>query len=895
MKHQLLPLMMLLASGSTYGQMASDTYLLYQPTDRTMFFSTSAEGVKLPILWGLDTAWPSEENIRRGVRFIGAENIGIARVSFQPWDFLSSPSLTTRLEDNLKERLRLVSLIGGPDKVKLTLNNDAPGDVYDTRYANSASDPVALKAYCDLIYATTLSCQDKGWTVVGASPLNEPDYIWNNQGSKDDFLAIAKKLKTDYPGYNDGKIRICGGNTLNNDSALVWYRYLYDYIDEGNTHQLAGSFDTYADFFAAVKADGKMATGDELHNVGDAIVGAEYGMTTGIWWGTAEYARGQFCRATSGERLAYVENRPAWGAAAVYRATDGKVQAFFGCSERQASPCDYRIVSTDRDVFFDGHGPQREYVVAMPGGKGYADADQKNAECVVNITWGEDISPVVDGTYMLMNANSRKVLSVDGAFQNLAPIEQQASNGGDAQLWTVEPVPNTIGGDFSYYTIKLAKDPNMKLDVLNWSLEDKGGIILYNGSLGANEQWLLRYMGDGFFQILSRHSGLCLELSATGDEIYQAEPGSSDRQLWRLLPPGASCDFEAPSAPSDLKAKANSASVSLEWSAPKQDEAVTYTVLRAEAGSDEYNTVGRYIEGTKFLDNTADPTKGYSYKVKAVDRSYNQSASCEPVGVSPSGSRALIAHLPFDGSLVDISENGFDALYSSPDFSFGKGHTDSAQGLRVLADKFVQLPYRIANCGEEMTLAMWIYRSADKDKQQIFNFSRDGEHYVSLTPEDGGLMTYTVVDGENVAKLQGPKLTVKQWHHVAVAASPAGTTIYLDGEAVGSGSSATPAEIAPVLNYIGRTADGVEERLLTMIQDLRVYNYALNASEVKDAMNGQTQGVSNVSLGESPVIAVEYYTIAGQQVAEPTEGGVYIVRKVRADGTSKIEKEVVRI
>ena len=86
-------------------------------------------------------------------------------------------------------------------------------------------------------------------------------------------------------------IRICGGNTLNCDEALPWYNYLKEQLDEGNTHQLAGEFNGYAAFYETVRKDGKMAMNDEMHNVMEAMVGLEYGLQTGIWWGSAEYAR----------------------------------------------------------------------------------------------------------------------------------------------------------------------------------------------------------------------------------------------------------------------------------------------------------------------------------------------------------------------------------------------------------------------------------------------------------------------------------------------------------------------------------------------------------------------------------------------------------------------------
>ena len=82
----------------------------------------------------------------------------------------------------------------------------------------------------------------------------------------------------------------------------------------------------------------------------------------------------------------------------------------------QGSKEDFLAIA--KDVFFDGHGPQREYVVETPGGEGYQVEGQTNAECVVDITWGEDVRPVIDGSYIIMNAYSKKLLSVDGAIDH---------------------------------------------------------------------------------------------------------------------------------------------------------------------------------------------------------------------------------------------------------------------------------------------------------------------------------------------------------------------------------------------------------------------------------------------------------------------------------------------
>ena len=207
-------------------------------------------------------------------------------------------------------------------------------------------------------------------------PFNEPDYTEWGEGTQAHFKAIAKLIKED-PDMEG--IRVCGGNTLNCDQASPWYNYMKPYIDEGNTHQLAGAFRTYAAFFEEVRRDGLHATADELHNSMEAFVAVHYGLQTGIWWGYDGLARGDICKATNGgQELGYGENRNAWAAGAVYRLPNGSVEAFVGVSERQANKNWIDIIATDRDVFYEGYGPVRTYQQFLPGDGVYSSSNQKN-------------------------------------------------------------------------------------------------------------------------------------------------------------------------------------------------------------------------------------------------------------------------------------------------------------------------------------------------------------------------------------------------------------------------------------------------------------------------------------------------------------------------------------
>src|SRR4051794_8013742 len=51
--------------------------------DHTVLFSTSDPGVSRAITnWGLDTTWTSSDNVRRGLIFMGTNNVTMIRVGF---------------------------------------------------------------------------------------------------------------------------------------------------------------------------------------------------------------------------------------------------------------------------------------------------------------------------------------------------------------------------------------------------------------------------------------------------------------------------------------------------------------------------------------------------------------------------------------------------------------------------------------------------------------------------------------------------------------------------------------------------------------------------------------------------------------------------------------------
>ena len=881
--------------GSTPIASANDYLVANKKTDVTVYFSTDSAGVKTPVIWGLDTAWPSEDNVRRGTSFIGKEQLGVGRVSFQPSDLIDeNGELSSAQKKDLSNRLRLIGLSGVKD---IALNSDhevlCSYDNAEQHRKNYVGKPAE---WVRLFKATVNYCRDNGFNVVSISPFNEPDYTAWNQGPISDFKEICRLMREDE--FFDS-IRICGGNTLNCDEALKWYNGLSPYLDEGNTHQLAGSFDNYAAFFETVRANGHHGTADELHNVMEAMVGVEYGMQTGIWWGFDGRARGEYCKATFGERLAYGEDRGHWTAASIYRMPDGRIQLFGGTSERQANNSSYRIISHDKVAYFEGHGPMHEYIMDLPGGTGYQ-VGQTNAERVLEIHTGEDV-PLgpTEGKFIIMNKKSKKVINPQGGnLANATNICQASKNGQAYQHWNITPVSDRVGGDFSYFYISNAKN-GAQLDINNWSLSDGGKIILYNGGKGNNEQWYFQYAGDGYYYILSRHSGKCLEVSngSTTDNasIQQNTLNGKDQQLWRLLPTNAICETYAPDAPVGLTATPTGATINLSWNTATEADVTSYAILRANASQGtpyQWNTIARNITDTAFIDNTVTEGISYIYKIKAIDRAMNRSESSDSVIASMTDEKMLIAHYQYEDTLADLSGNAMHCAHYG-DASYIKGKSGERAIVLDGSADYVRLPLTIAN-RSEMTIAMWIRWKGTGTGQRIFDFGNNEDQYMYLTTNGGGnKMRFAIKNNGEEQTMDISKLSTYQWKHITITIGQDSVIAYIDGEQKAASADITmrPSDFSPMFNHIGRSQYKGGNMLKADIDDLRIYNYALSADEVS-ALFAETSDIEDITI-ESDIVNVRYYTIDGKSYDTP-QRGINIVRTQYSDGSTTVEKRLIR-
>jgi len=546
-----------------------------------------------------------------------------------------------------------------------------------------------------------------------------------------------------------------------------------------------------------------------------------------------------------GQQLGYADNWPNWTAAAVYRGTNGAVQAFLGGSERMGVATTYRFFSQDRDVFYNGYGPRRDFTTTNPG----------NAEEVVNINWGADVPPPLSGRYLIVNRYSQKVMEVPNASVNNGTIlDQKVYTGASNQLWDVYPLAN----DLTYYTITAAHD-GVTADDSDYSYNNGNPIQQWNGGTNDVEQWYFKYAGDGYFNICSRWNGMCLDVSGpttnSGATIVQWSPASSAprtlSQQWRLIPAGNPVTFVTPPAPAGLIATANAVSLELNWNANSGSTPVSYTVLRGTNSGGPYDIIARGLTSNAFTDHSANQPETYFYVVAAVDGSLNQSPYSTEVNAAPTLAPALLANYDFERNTLDISLNANTAEANGMPL-YAPGKLGSAVSLNG-ADQYVMAPAGIMASATNFTIAAWVNWTGGAAWQRIFDLGNGPAQYMFLTPSSGtGTLRFAITTNGAGAEqiLEASPAPSGNWLHVAVTLNGNTAGLYTNGVLAASGTvTISPANFNPALNNFGASQYPGDPYFSGLIDSVFIYNYALDGAQIRNLMVGIAPGAPVAPTG----------------------------------------------
>jgi chitodextrinase len=320
-------------------------------------------------------------------------------------------------------------------------------------------------------------------------------------------------------------------------------------------------------------------------------------------------------------------------------------------------------------------------------------------------------------------------------------------------------------------------------------------------------------------------------------------------------------DQTAPTAPGNLAASTVSSNqINLSWTASTDNVGVTgYLVERAQgSGSTSFTQVGT-ASGTSFSDSGLAASTVYNYRVRATDAVGNLSAYSSAATASTTSASipvGLVVGYGFDagtGSTVADSSGNADtgSLNGASWTTSGKyGNALSFDGLSSFVD--LGNPTPLHSTGS-MTWSAWVMATGDpRNDGQIIAKSDSGSGLAGWqfkTSPDTGVETFSVgVSADGNSRVQRYSQTVRSlntWYYVAGVydASAQRLDIYVNG-ALDNGmlnGTVPTSQFDPNLNVtVGKRSGGYYFQ--GVIDEVRVYNRALSASEIQSNMNTPVSG-----------------------------------------------------
>lgn len=295
--------------------------------------------------------------------------------------------------------------------------------------------------------------------------------------------------------------------------------------------------------------------------------------------------------------------------------------------------------------------------------------------------------------------------------------------------------------------------------------------------------------------------------------------------------------------------------------------------------------IGGFID---MMDNTPWIERYSIYsRVEAVRELTNPDGSLTPTGVvyhdndSPIGfvqdlpgpTSSGVAQLSFEENTLDSSGSGYTGHTTGlPAYVDGvRGEALDFDGV----DDRVQLPTGVAT-GDEFSFAGWVKWDGGANWQRVFDFGKDTDSYLFLTPSNGSNLRFAIKNHGAEQVVQSAPLAVGQWTHVAVTLGGGQAKLYVDGALVDTNNAATmrASDVAPTKNYLGDSQFPTDPRFSGQIDEVLITDYVLSATQIAGLMTGEAPNFDAAETEVAPATVGVAYAGSVAGLATDADGAV---------------------
>ncbi len=247
----------------------------------------------------------------------------------------------------------------------------------------------------------------------------------------------------------------------------------------------------------------------------------------------------------------------------------------------------------------------------------------------------------------------------------------------------------------------------------------------------------------------------------------------------------------------------------------------------------------------------------------------NDGGQSDPTDVAYLVVKRKLAHWKLDGHADDETGVYNGTLYGEPNVvQDGVHYAMEFDGI----DDYVQLPEGFANFRSGITCTIWVKPAAVTNWARFFDFGNGaGVDNVFLTRNGTTAnLTFNTYNGLVTAN---NAITLNEWQFFAVTMTEAGNVvIYKNGFDIQTGSVGLPAVATRTLNYIGQSNWEADALYHGLMDDLQIYNYALDADTLA-TMYAETAGrycrfKPELDLNDNCIVDIGDFAILAQSWLE---------------------------
>lgn len=260
------------------------------------------------------------------------------------------------------------------------------------------------------------------------------------------------------------------------------------------------------------------------------------------------------------------------------------------------------------------------------------------------------------------------------------------------------------------------------------------------------------------------------------------------------------------------------------------------------------------------------------YDVQEADEGYYYCVVTNIVGTDTSASgrvltKRLMSYYPFETTSVVEGDTitpdvvgGFDAVLSAEGGQAVPVLSDANQldlpvalgggSYALLLDngdnatdpngQYAQLPAGVVDY-EDITVSAWVHPKSVAVWARVFDFGNDTSHFMFVTPDIGVGYDprFAITTGSGEQQLT-PDLDSANWigpggwHYIAITLNGDTGRMYVDGvlRATNTDMTINPINLGAALNYIGKSQFAADPEFDGLIDELKIYNYALSTVEI---------------------------------------------------------------